>query len=1064
MQPTFFRKKRFLLLLLIPILPAVLAIPANRLFEGWVRRQVLRSAREILQWEKNGYLSRDSGYVWAHIGELRKMKGVVRSMGIASPEQSRRAGHMIIRKGRRSDYQKGIPSLAAIRELNSVQRISNSIEIADRHGQGIAEIKTTNTRSKVKDLNDILIQSVIYAEDRNFFTRELAYEYRSFVRAALRSILHFFKTLEIQTPKGVSTIHQQVAKFLLAKTDSSGFAYVEKSLGRKWKELKLAQALKLMYSNEEILEVYLNDCVTAGKSFVGCVDLSRALFGKTPKDLDICQSLYISRLLKWNRNLPHKIIKQCKTDLPRIARQFGWSQTKQDSIKLAMDSIRIGKPKQIRTQHGPLVDLANEFWLLTCAQNGMTQAELDQMDLLNPSSLVRNKGNLRIRLTVDMRLQRFLEGRVKRRGFGDDTVVVTDIRIGSHGSNLRLGHVPPDTIRRTTVLEKDSSFSEPESDFQTVLRKGDTLIANIRYARARGDTVRRSVFHYRRGPFKKPGQYFAYAMMEAGTGKLLAYYSRDKLGSRIASLVRNRTPNGSAVAKPILHALALDLGTFSAHSMMTDSMAAGPRMEWHRRFAVKRGARTGVVYLRSSSPNGYTVHNHHDRFDGYDYYFNHLAESNNIIGVETIYRLNTALYGKSGKLNPEAVSMANLLYRLGVQEQYGPPRGRKRVSGVKLYSDIANLVGADDSVSLNRQRLPLPENYTSVALGTLELTLLQQMHLFNGLYQGKVIKNPDQSPALYLQSIHMSGREIAIPEKLRSCQLVSEMNRIRPALLGLHKRLTGNPYDRLRKYDIPLPAGQSGEDPFRMDEPLSNFAKSGTTDDILIPYDADPMSGKKTNYCLWNAVIRLALKKAGPTYSIPSLGLREISLSGKAEIETLDVTVACIGEGNRRTTGPRDGKTLHKYLTKSLLRKFGVESPHGFYTHYEKHLIRATPDSVKYRNPFEAANLDEEVWTAIRKTSSDSLPELPTPSFQQESFGRVRLTERQYLRMLVVGQYLGNAGKIYCELLEEMRSPQSKKKMLEQVELLEELRTGNKYTNDLLARRTRAMRNALARL
>ena len=48
--------------------------------------------------------------------------------------------------------------------------------------------------------------------------------------------------------------------------------------------------------------------------------------------------------------------------------------------------------------------------------------------------------------------------------------------------------------------------------------------------------------------------------MDSRTGKLLAYYSKDKLGSRLACLLRNRTPNGSLTAKPIFNALNFDLG------------------------------------------------------------------------------------------------------------------------------------------------------------------------------------------------------------------------------------------------------------------------------------------------------------------------------------------------------------------------------------------------------------------------------------------------------------------------------------------------------------------------
>ncbi len=46
-------------------------------------------------------------------------------------------------------------------------------------------------------------------------------------------------------------------------------------------------------------------------------------------------------------------------------------------------------------------------------------------------------------------------------------------------------------------------------------------------------------------------------------------------------------------------------------------------------------------------------------------------------------------------------------------------------------------------------------------------------------------------------------------------------------------------------------------------------------------------------------------------------------LSGEGPPDIHDVTVACIGECNYKYTGPRDGKTLHRFLTAALLKKAG---------------------------------------------------------------------------------------------------------------------------------------------
>ncbi len=114
-------------------------------------------------------------------------------------------------------------------------------------------------------------------------------------------------------------------------------------------------------------------------------------------------------------------------------------------------------------------------------------------------------------------------------------------------------------------------------------------------------------------------------------------------------------------------------------------------------------------------------------------------------------------------------------------------------------------------------------------------------------------------------------------------------------------------------------------------EPLTNFAKSGTSDDVLRPFNADVTSSQRTNYGLWNATIRIDLSR----------------LRGNAEPDERDITIACIGECNTRYTGARDGKTLHKFISRDLLQKAGTKCPVGFYRQYEDYLIRVTPDSVK---------------------------------------------------------------------------------------------------------------------
>ena len=52
---------------------------------------------------------------------------------------------------------------------------------------------------------------------------------------------------------------------------------VSKSVDRKKREIRLAVALRKMYSAEDILEVYLNHCITSDYGMIGCKDIAKGL-------------------------------------------------------------------------------------------------------------------------------------------------------------------------------------------------------------------------------------------------------------------------------------------------------------------------------------------------------------------------------------------------------------------------------------------------------------------------------------------------------------------------------------------------------------------------------------------------------------------------------------------------------------------------------------------------------------------------------------------------------------------------------------------------------------------
>jgi len=91
-----------------------------------------------------------------------------------------------------------------------------------------------------------------------------------------------------KTPRGASTITQQVAKNL--------FLWNDRSYSRKFLELALTLALELVWSKERILEVYLN-IAQFGDAIFGAQEASQRLFDKQPSELTIEEAAILAAIL-----------------------------------------------------------------------------------------------------------------------------------------------------------------------------------------------------------------------------------------------------------------------------------------------------------------------------------------------------------------------------------------------------------------------------------------------------------------------------------------------------------------------------------------------------------------------------------------------------------------------------------------------------------------------------------------------------------------------------------------------------------------------------------------------
>lgn len=159
----------------------------------------------------------------------------------------------------------------------------------------------------LKDIPLALKQATLAVEDSNFY-----YHFGIDPKAIFRAFITNLKVGHVV--EGGSTITQQLAKTM--------FLSRERTLPRKIKEAILAVRLELVFTKDEILEMYLNQ-IYYGHGTYGVEAAARNYFGKTVKDLTIAECAMIASLPKAPNNYsPYKNPKRARKRRNHVIRRM----------------------------------------------------------------------------------------------------------------------------------------------------------------------------------------------------------------------------------------------------------------------------------------------------------------------------------------------------------------------------------------------------------------------------------------------------------------------------------------------------------------------------------------------------------------------------------------------------------------------------------------------------------------------------------------------------------------------------------------------------------------------
>lgn len=158
---------------------------------------------------------------------------------------------------------------------------NSACEVFDSENKKIEE-KTDYDYVPIENIPEITKKAFVAVEDKRFYSHD-GLDYMGILRAAVKNIFSG------KTKQGGSTISQQLVK--------NTFLTGDKTIERKFKEIKLTKILEKRYTKNEILELYLNT-LYFGKGIKGIGEAAKKYFQKNVGELTLEESALLAGIIK----------------------------------------------------------------------------------------------------------------------------------------------------------------------------------------------------------------------------------------------------------------------------------------------------------------------------------------------------------------------------------------------------------------------------------------------------------------------------------------------------------------------------------------------------------------------------------------------------------------------------------------------------------------------------------------------------------------------------------------------------------------------------------------------
>ena len=167
------------------------------------------------------------------------------------------------------------------RKLSNRDNYSEASQVFDRNGKLLYKFYADKNRvfADLSEVPDNLRQATLAIEDANFY-KHIGFDVKGLLRGLYRTILK-------NRLQGGSTITQQLVKNALLSP--------ERTIERKIKEAILTVVVEIMYSKDEILQMYFNQTPYGGTMW-GVQAAAKGIFNKEVSKLDLAESALIAGL------------------------------------------------------------------------------------------------------------------------------------------------------------------------------------------------------------------------------------------------------------------------------------------------------------------------------------------------------------------------------------------------------------------------------------------------------------------------------------------------------------------------------------------------------------------------------------------------------------------------------------------------------------------------------------------------------------------------------------------------------------------------------------------------